>query len=87
VKTPETKAKAALLGAATRKARGTMGPKAKLSVKGTLDVPATPPVVTPSPETAPAAQPLAVAPVATQPAVAQPAPQPAAVPPVVNGAH
>lgn len=62
VLTPEQKVAAAAKRAATRKARGTMGPKAKLGVKGTVTptppaTTATPaaPTVTTATETAPAA--------------------------------
>jgi hypothetical protein len=58
------RANALLLMKATRKARGTMGKREKLKIKGTLDVPtepAAPAVVT---------TPLAVAPVVAAPAVA-----------------
>jgi hypothetical protein len=64
----ETRANAVKLNLATREARGTRGPKAKLGIKGTLSpaVPAVPP--SPPPVAAPAAAPVptiaAMAPVA-----------------------
>ena len=74
-----TKANAVLLNLATRKARGTMGKKEKLKIKGTLVIPteaahAPPPIVSPPPP-APAVAPPA--PVAVVAPLAPPSPAPA----------
>jgi hypothetical protein len=74
VLTPEEKAAAAAKRAATRKARNTMGPKAKLAVKGT--VPATGTATTPATPATPAAP---AAPAGT-PQTTTPATAPAAAP-------
>lgn len=60
-KTPEEVANAVLLAKATREARGTMGKKAKLKIKGTLDVPTVP--AAPAVNAAPAAAMTVAAPV------------------------
>jgi len=73
VLTPAQKAAAAAKRAATRKARGTVGPKAKLAIKGT--VPATDPT-TPATSTAPAATPGQTAAPATAPQNTAPAQAP-----------
>ncbi len=74
VLTPEQKAAAAAKRAATRKARGTMGPKAKLKVTGTTAAASTASTAAPAPaaSNAPAATPPSPAPAAA-PAAAQPA--------------
>ena len=83
VLTPEQKAAAAAKRKATRAARGTKGPKAKLAIKGTVPAtdsttPATPPApaATPGQNAAPAAAPQNTA-ATTAPTAAGTAPQPA----------
>jgi hypothetical protein len=87
-----TRANAVLLNHATREARGTKGPKAKLKIKGTLVAPTAP--AAPASVAAPAAavsappvmavaQPVVNAPAATVAAAQAAAPAPA-VAPVVN---
>jgi hypothetical protein len=66
------RANAVLLAKATRKARGTMGPKAKLSIKGTLVAP-TAPAAPANSAAAAAVVPSIVAPVATPVVHAAPA--------------
>ena len=61
VRTPEQKAAAAAKAKATRKARNTMGPKAKLAVKGTV-APPTAPSATASPSPNPPAPSPAITP-------------------------
>jgi hypothetical protein len=79
----ETRAKGVLLNRATRDARGTKGPKAKLSIKGTLSpsaaaVPANPqPVVAPAPAPAPVVH-AAAAPATSAPTVTPPVNAPGA---------
>ncbi len=88
VQTPEQKAAAALKRAATRKARGTLGPKAKLAIKGAP--PAATPVTSPAPATAPAVTQQQTAPSTPQatpaPAAQTPAPTTPAVVPAVASA-
>ena len=83
VLTPEQKAAAAAKRAATRKARNTLGPKAKLAITGTVPstgsaAPATPaaPAASPAQTAAPATAPQNQA-ASTAPTAASPAPQPA----------
>ena len=70
VLTPEQKAAAAAKRAATRKARGTLGPKAKLKVTGTTAAASTASTAAPAPaaSNAPAATPPSPAPAAAPPA-------------------
>ena len=96
-KTPATKVKASLLGQATREARGTMGKKAKQSIKGTLSPSTAAALDALSGSAASAAAPPGVTAAAPSP-VATPTPAPAAVavtpvvavapqaPPATNGA-
>lgn len=77
--TVEQKAAAAAKRAATRKARGTTGPKAKLAITGT--VPATASATT-APATTPASASSSAAPTTTQ---ATPSPAPAAGPTAAPG--
>ena len=61
-KSADTKANAASLAKATRTARGTVGKKQKLKVKGTLPVPTAPAAPATNPAPAPATAPAVVAP-------------------------
>jgi multidrug efflux system membrane fusion protein len=85
VRTTEDKTEAVAKAKATRVARGTVGPKKKLTIKGTVPAPAPATGATPQVETAPAVAPAPQAPAVTadvmpapaSPAVASPAPAPA----------
>jgi hypothetical protein len=85
VRTPEQKAAAAAKAKATRKARNTMGPKAKLAVKGTVAPPTAPSAAAPPSPTPPAPSPAntpapATAPTVTVNVTTAPGPSPVASP-------
>jgi hypothetical protein len=92
VRTTAEKTHAVAQSKATRAARGTKGPKAKLSIKGTVPAPAPATGATPQVETAPAVAPAPQAPAVTadvmpapaSPAVASPAPSTSTPAPAPN---